>query len=387
MTVIYLDHQATTPLDPAVLAAMLPFLQNDFANPGSLHHAPGRRAAAAVEAARAEVATLIAADPREIIFTSGATEANNLAIFGLARYGRQHQQGEHLITGASEHKSILEIYAALAAEGFSITILPVDKNGCVEPQAVREAIRPETLLISLMFANNEVGTLHDLASIGGIAKAAKVFFHADAAQGLTTETLDVDELGVDLLSLSAHKMYGPKGVGALYLRRKNPRVRLLPILCGGGQERGVRPGTLNVPGIVGFGKAGELAKKNRAAERTRLLTLREQLFSELRARCERVRLNGHPTRRLAGNLSLSFAGIEANELLCALPEVAASSGAACSSTVPEPSHVLRAMGVPFADSQATIRLGIGRFTTAEEVSRAAEYIAATVKTLRGNSSR
>ena len=362
---IYLDYQATTPVDPRVLEAMLPWFSGRFGNAASRNHAFGREAAEAVEAAREQVARLIGAAPGDIVFTSGATESDNLAIKGVAAL---HAQPGHLVTVQTEHHAVLDPCRVLEQAGWRLTVLPVDADGLVDPEAVRAALLGETVLVSVMAANNEVGVLQPLAEIGAITKAKGVLLHCDAAQAAGQEPLDVAALGVDLLSLSAHKLYGPKGVGALYVRRSRPRVRLLPLLDGGGHERGLRSGTLNVPGIVGFGKAAELALAGMGAENTRLAGLRELLKSRIGAGLGGVRLNGHPTRRLVGNLNLSFEGVDGEALLSGLTGLAVSSGSACTSASLEPSHVLKAQGVPDALARASIRFGLGRFTTPAEVA-------------------
>ncbi len=381
MKPIYLDHHATTPMDSRVLEAMLPFFTEKFGNAASKTHFYGREAEEAVEESRARIATLLHADPREIIFTSGATESDNLAIKGLAEaYG---ERGRHVITAQTEHRAVLDSCRFLEEKGFQVTYLPVDSTGLVDPEQVRKAITDKTLLVSLMFANHEIGTLQDIAAIGRIAKERGVFFHCDATQGVGKEPIDVEALGIDLLSLSGHKIYGPKGVGALYVRRKNPRVRLAPIFHGGGHERTLRSGTLNVPAIVGLGKACEIARAEMDTEREHLRHLRDQLQACIQANLEGVRLNGHPARRLAGNLNLSFSGIQGAKLLSSLSsDLAVSSGAACTSAVPEPSYVLKAIGVPLDLMLATLRIGVGRFTTEDEIQRAGDKIVKAAKDLR-----
>lgn len=381
MKPIYLDHHSTTPMDSRVLEAMLPFFTEKFGNAASKTHLYGREAEEAVEESRARVATLLHADPREIIFTSGATESDNLAIKGVAEsYGKRDG---HFITAQTEHRAVLDSCRFLEERGFQVTYLPVDSGGLVDLEEVRKAITVKTLLVSLMFANHEIGTLQDIAAIGRIAKERGVFFHCDATQGVGKEPIDVEALGVDLLSLSGHKIYGPKGVGALYVRRKNPRVRLAPIFHGGGHERTLRSGTLNVPAIVGLGKACEIARAEMHTERERLLNLRNQLQACIQANLEGVRLNGHPARRLAGNLNLSFSGIQGAKLLSSLSsDLAVSSGAACTSAVPEPSYVLKAIGVPLDLMLATLRIGVGRFTTEDEIQRAGDKIVEAAKGLR-----
>jgi len=385
MKPIYLDHHATTPMDSRVLEAMLPFFTEKFGNAASKTHLYGREAEEAAEESRARIATLLRADPREIVFTSGATESDNLAIKGVAEFYRD--RGHHFITAQTEHRAVLDSCRFLEAKGFQLTYLPVDSAGLVDPDEVRKAITDKTLLISLMFANHEIGTLHDIAAVGRIAKERGILFHCDATQGVGKEPIDVEAMGIDLLSLSAHKVYGPKGIGVLYVRRKNPRVRLAPILHGGGHERTLRSGTLNVPAIVGLGRACEIARLEMEIERERLRNLRNRLQEYIQSNLDGVRLNGHPSRRLAGNLNLSFSGIQGAKLLSSLnPDLALSSGAACTSAVPEPSYVLKAIGVPFEMMLATLRIGIGRFTTEDEIQRAGDKIVKAAKDLRSKRS-
>jgi len=376
---IYLDHHATTPLDPRVWEAMEPYGWEHFGNPSSLH-AFGQRARQAVERAREQVAALLGAAAEEIVFTSGATEANNLAIQGVAR--SLADRGRHLITGQTEHPAVLEVCRALEKEGFVVTYLPVDRTGQVAPEAVAGAITDETILVSLMLANNEIGTLHPLADIGRLIRERGVLFHCDAVQAVGKIPCRVDDLGVDLLSLSAHKMYGPKGVGALYVRHRRPRIRLAPLLHGGGQERGLRSGTLNVPGIVGLGAACELAGQVMAEEASRLTALRQRLWEGLRRELDSVHLNGHPTERLPGNLNVAFEFVDSETLLLSLPHIAASSGSACSSESMEPSHVLQAIGLREELIRGSIRFGLGRGNTAEEIDCVVADVAEAVRRLR-----
>ena len=368
---IYLDNNATTPLDERVLEAMLPYLKENFGNPASTTHAFGWTAGAAADLAREELAASIGASPEEILFTSGASESDNAALMGLLR------PGGHLVTAATEHEAILQTARYLERAGVRVTVLPVDDFGVVTPDALREAMEPETALVSVMLANNETGTLNPIRKLVEISHEHGVPFHTDAAQALGKVPVDLEELGVDLMSLSAHKCYGPKGVGALYVRRRPApgvrRVRLEPILRGGGQERGLRSGTLNVPGIVGFGTAAALGAAALPEEAKRISKLRDTLFERLCAGIPGVRLNGHPTERLPGTLNVSFPGIEVGELLGALPDVAASVGSACASLNSEPSHVLRAMGLE-EESVAAARFSLGRFTTSDEVERAAALV-------------
>lgn len=368
-------------MDSRVLEAMLPFFTEKFGNAASRTHLYGREAEEAVEESRTRIATLLNADPREIIFTSGATESDNLALKGVAESYRE--RGRHMITAQTEHRAVLDSCRFLEEKGFQVTYLPVDSAGLVDPKAVQKAITDKTLLVSLMFANHEIGTMQDIAAISRIARERGVFFHCDATQGVGKEPIDVEALGIDLLSLSGHKIYGPKGVGALYVRRKNPRVRLAPMFHGGGHERTLRSGTLNVPAIVGLGKACEIARTEMVTERERLRNLRNQLQACIQANLEGVRLNGHPARRLAGNLNLSFSGIQGTKLLSSLSsDLAVSSGAACTSAVPEPSYVLKAIGVPLGQMLATLRIGVGRFTTEDEIQRAGDRIVKAVKDLQ-----
>jgi cysteine desulfurase len=377
---IYLDNHATTRTDPRVLAAMLPYFTDQYGNAASRHHSFGQEASAGVELAREQVAALVGASPKEIVFTSGATESDNLALKGVAAMYRT--KGDHVITAATEHHAVLDPSRRLEREGFRITMLPVDRFGQVSARQVAEALTDRTILITIMAANNEIGSLQPVDAIGRLCKERGILFHSDAAQAAGKVPLDVEEMGIDLLSLSAHKMYGPKGVGALYVRRRNPHVRLEPLLDGGGHERGMRSGTLPVPLIVGFGKACELCSLEREQEAERLRGLRERLRTGIMNRLGDVFLNGHPTERLAGNLNLSFAHVDGEALLMALKDVAVSSGSACTSASVEPSYVLRALGVPDELARGSLRFGLGRFTTAEEVDYAAGAVVAAVQRLR-----
>ncbi len=383
--VIYMDHHATTPVDPRVLEAMLPYFSEKFGNAASRTHPFGWEAEEAVDRARAQVAAVIGAKPKEIVFTSGATESDNLAIKGVVEFNRG--KGDHVITCVTEHNAVLDPCRALERAGLAtVTYLPVDEFGVVDPDAVRRAITPRTVLISIMHANNEIGTIHPIAAIGRIAKSHEVLFHCDATQGVGRLLLDVGAAEVDLLSFTAHKMHGPKGCGALYVRARAPRVRLSPQMHGGGHERGMRSGTLNVPGIVGFGRACEIAAAEMAAEQARILTLRERLWGGLRARLEGVSLSGHPTERLAGNLNASFACVDAEALLAALPDVALSSGSACTSATLAPSHVLRALGLGDDLAQSSVRFGLGRSNTEAEIDYVIERVVHEVGRLRQLSS-
>lgn len=376
---IYLDYQATTPLDPRVRAAMEPYLADKFGNPHSAGHRFGWEAEAAVDVARGQVAGLINARPDEIYFMSGATEANNTAIKGVGlAYGRDRR---HLVTVATEHKCVLESFRWLEHQGFEVTYLPVDGDGLLDPEAVRRAIRPDTALVSIMAVNNEIGVIQPLHEIGAIVRAGGAKFHVDAAQAAGKIPLDVDAAAIDLMSLSAHKMYGPKGVGALYVR-SNPRVAVAPLIHGGGQERGLRSGTLAPALIVGFGKAAEIAALEMAEETPRIERLARRFLDQLRAELPDIRLNGSAERRFWGNLNISFPGVDGDLLIAELRDLAVSSGAACASGSKEPSYVLRAIGLPDALARASIRFGFGRMTTEAEVDAAARAVIDTVRRLR-----
>jgi cysteine desulfurase len=381
---IYLDNQATTPTDGRVVEAMQPFFEHDFGNPHSIHHRAGQSAAAAVEAAREQVAALIGADPREIVFTSGATESNNLAIKGAADFALEHDTGrDHIITVATEHKCVLESCRRLESQGISLTILPVEASGALDMDRLAGAITERTLLISVMAANNEIGILAPLEEIGALAGDNGVLFHTDAAQAAGKIALDVGAARIALMSISGHKLYGPMGIGALYVRRR-PRVRLNPLIDGGGQERGMRSGTLAPALCVGFGRACEISGGEMAAEGERLTGLRDRLHRLLSQALPGVTLNGDAENRLQGNLNLSFVGVDGTALIEALAEdICVSSGSACTSSSVEPSYVLRAMGLSDADAGASLRIGLGRFTTEAEIDTAAACIAAQVTRLRG----
>ncbi len=378
---IYLDYQSTTPTDPRVVERMLPFFTEVFGNPHSEEHELGRQAGAAVEQARDEIGRLIGAEAREVVFTSGATESNNLAIKGAARFRRAREGRAHVVTLATEHKCVLESAKALEREGFEIEILPVRENGLVELERLEAALRDDTALVSVMAVNNEIGVVQPLAEIGEMTRARGIWLHSDAAQAVGKIPLNVNDLNVDLLSVSGHKLYGPKGIGALYLRRR-PRVRLEPLFDGGGQERGVRAGTLPAPLCVGLGEACRLAGEEMAAEAERLTVLRERFLEQLTGRLSGVALNGDARHRIAGNLNLSFEGVETTELLEHLVGVAASSGSACSSAAVEPSYVVEALGLEDWRTRGAVRFGFGRFTTGGEVEQAAAIVAETVEALR-----
>jgi cysteine desulfurase len=377
---IYLDNNATTRVDPRVLEAMLPYFSDKYGNAASRHHVFGREAEAAVETAREQVASLIGASPKEIIFASGATESDNLAIKGIA--GMHRRKGNHIVTVATEHRAVLDPCRRLEREGFQVTFLPVDAFGRVTAEQVAAAWRVQTILVSVMAANNEIGTLQPITALGTLCKERGVLFHTDAVQAAGTIPLDVEAMGIDLCSLSAHKIYGPKGVGALYVRRRNPHVRLEPILDGGGHEKGLRSGTLPVPLVVGFGKACELCRQEREQEAKRQTRLRDKLRAGIMDKLEEVRLNGHPTERLPGNLNLSFAHIHGEALLMGLRDIAVSSGSACTSAEPEPSYVLKALGMNDDLAHASLRFGLGRFTTEEEIDYAINEVARVAKHLR-----
>ena len=379
-TPIYLDNNATTPLDRRVLEAMMPYLTDSFGNASSHNHVFGWTAAEAVAKARAQVAEAIGAGEDDIIWTSGATESDNLAIKGVAEM--HPGKGNHIITSAVEHKAVLDTCTYLQSRGLEVTFLTVDAAGRVSAEQVREAITDRTILVTIMAANNEVGTVQPIAAIGAVCRERGVLFHTDATQALGKTPLDAEAMGIDLLSCSAHKIYGPKGVGALYVRRRNRPVRLAAQMHGGGHERGMRSGTLNVPGIVGMGAAADLAQREMSEEARRLRALRDRLHEGLTARLDKVRLNGHRTERLAQTVNLSFAYVEGEALMMKLKDLAVSSGSACTSATLEPSHVLRAMGVGDELSHTSIRFSLGRFTTAEEIEFAVDRIVVAVNQLR-----
>lgn len=377
---VYLDHNATTPIDPEVLEAMMPYLTHIYGNAASKTHGFGWRAAEAVQKAREQIAELIECKPDEIIFTSGATESDNLAIKGVALANRK--RGNHIITSQVEHKAILDSCKALQNQGFDVTYLPVDAYGVVDPEDVKAAITDQTILISLIYANNEVGTIQPLFEIGEIARSTGAVFHSDAVQAVGKIETRVDALGVDLLSISGHKLYGPKGIGALYVRQRRPRVRLEPLLHGGGHERKLRSGTLNVPGIVGLGAACVVAGRSMQKESERLRTLRDQLYQGIISQLDYVYLNGHPTMRLPGTLNLSFEFVEGESLLMSLSDIAVSSGSACTSGALESSYVLVAMGVDESLANSSIRFGLGRYTTQDEIDYTIDEVTKQVRRLR-----
>ena len=376
---IYLDHQATTPVDQRVLEAMLPYFTQTYGNAASNDHLFGVEAKRGVDEARETIAQAIGAKPDEIIFTSGATESDNIAILGVAE--RYADKGKHIITCVTEHKAVLDPCEELEERGWDVTYLPVDKYGMVDPEDVRDALTPETVLISIMAANNEVGTIAPLAEIGAVAEAHDVFFHTDAAQAVGHTPIDVKEMNIHLMSFSAHKCYGPKGVGALYRRRSNPRVNVKPQMFGGGHERGLRSGTLNVPAIVGFGEAVALGQQDKEAENERYRRWTDQMFDALRERLDDVERNGHPTKRLAHNLNVYFPGIESRALVVDLKDVAVATGSACTSAHVEPSHVITAMHDE-ARAHRSIRISVGCGNTDEQIDAAVERIAGAAEQLR-----
>ncbi|MHC5020507.1 MAG: cysteine desulfurase family protein [Planctomycetota bacterium] len=380
---IYLDHHATTPVDPRVLEVMLPWFTERFGNAASAGHAFGWEAADAVDAARAQVAAAVGADPRAIVFTSGTTESNNLAITGAVE--QDGRERPHVITNAAEHKAVLDVCARLERRGAEVTVLPVDGDGRITAEQVAGALTDRTVLVSVMLANNEVGSLQPVADIGAVTRAAGVLLHCDAAQAVTKVPVDVDALQVDLCSFSAHKMYGPKGVGALFVRRREPRVRLAPQQLGGGHERGLRSGTLPVPLIVGFGEACRLGIAEQDANAAHCAALRDRLWAGLTAELDQVTRTGHPTECLPGNLNAVFACIEAEGLLMQLPDVACSAGSACTAASLDPSHVLLACGLSPEAARASVRFGIGKDNTAEEIDRALAAIVPVVRRLRAQS--
>ncbi len=384
-TPVYLDHHATTPVDPRVLEAMRPWFSEQFGNAASRSHAPGRQAEEAVEASRGAIAGLIGGEPRELIFTSGATEADNLALLGVARAARARGR-DKVVVSSVEHRAVLDPAAQLEREGFAVVRLPVDGTGRVDPDEVGKHLDGKTALCSVMFVNNEVGTIQPVKEIGAVCRAKGVPFHCDAAQGIGRLPLSVKEIPVDLVSLTAHKIYGPKGIGALWIRRADPPLKLQPLLFGGGHERGLRSGTLDVPGIVGFAAASGIYARERDEERARVSALRDRLHEGLAGQLEGLALNGPPASgRHPGNLNLSVAWLESEALLGELRGLALSSGAACSSAQTEPSHVLKAMGIPPGRAAAALRFCVGRFTTGEEIEFAIAHAVEVVRRLRERS--
>ncbi len=380
-TPVYLDYQATTPVDPRVLDTMLPYFTREFGNPHSGQHSIGRTAADAVERAREQVAALIGAQAREIVFTSGATESNNIAIKGVARFHKQ--RGDHIVTVETEHKCVLMSAARMKAEGYRVTQLPVQANGMIELDRLADAIDDKTVLVSIMAVNNEIGVIQPMAEIGALCRTRGVAFHTDAAQAFGKIALDMDEMAIDLLSISGHKVYGPKGIGALYVRRR-PRVRLTADMDGGGQERGLRSGTVPSTLCVGLGEAAAVAGEDMPQEAPRLTALRDRFLARMEAALPDMRLNGDRVARLPGNLSLTFPGVDAERLMAELDDLAMATGSACTSATVEPSYVLRALGLSDDLARATVRIGLGRFTTEAELDYAAERLTAAVRRMTGD---
>lgn len=376
---VYLDYQATTPMDERVLEAMMPYFTNKFGNPHSRNHAYGWEAEDAVEVAREQIANLIGANPKEIIFTSGATESNNLALKGVANfYG---DKKKHIITCVTEHKCVLDTCRHLEQQGFKVTYLPVDNNGLINLDDLKKAITDETAIVSIMAVNNEIGVIQPLADIGKICREKGVFFHTDAAQATGKIPLDVEAMNIDLMSISGHKMYGPKGIGVLYVRRR-PRVRLVPMINGGGQERGIRSGTVPTPLAVGLGKAAQICSEEMAEESARIQSLYNRFLSSVRKELTDVFLNGDEDKRFPGNINISFAYVEGESLMMAIKDLAVSSGSACTSASLEPSYVLRSIGVGEELAHTSLRIGIGRYTTEEQLDFAIDKIVTAVKKLR-----
>jgi len=380
---IYLDNNATTPLDPRVLEAMMPYLTEKFGNAASRNHSFGWEAEDAVEKAREQVASVINASPKEIIWTSGATESNNIAIKGSARmYG---EKGRHMITQVTEHKAVIDPCKYLEKDGYETTFLKVSKEGRIDVEELTRTIRDDTILISIMFANNEIGTIQPIAEIGALCKEKGILFHTDATQAFGKVPIDVEAMGIDLLSLSGHKIYGPKGVGALYVRRKRPRVRCEAVIHGGGHERGMRSGTLNVPGITGLGAAAEIAQREMGEESRRQAKLRDRLWDGLRTQLDEIFRNGDPEHSLPGTLNVSFAYVEGESLMMGFENIAVSSGSACTSASLEPSYVLKSLGVGEDLAHSSIRFSLGRFNTADEIETTVEQVNETVLKLRAMS--
>ena len=377
---IYMDYHATTPVDPRVLEAMLPHFTTQFGNAASRTHRFGWEAEAVVEDSRETIADLIGADAKEIVFTSGATESDNLAIKGVAEY--YERRGKHIVTTQIEHKAVLDSCKRLEKQGYEVTYVPAGTDGIVDPDDIKNALTDKTVLVSVMLANNEVGTIQPITEIGKITRERGVLLHCDAVQGIGKTPFDVKAMNVDLASITAHKIYGPKGVGALYVRRSKPRVRLVAQIDGGGHERGMRSGTLNVPGVVGLAKACEIMKREGAEDAERIRKMRDSLHQQLMKELDEVILNGHPDSRLCGNLNVSFAFVEGEGLMMAIKDVAVSSGSACTSASLEPSYVLRSMGLDEDLAHSSIRFGLGRFNTQEEVDYVADLVTAKVKKLR-----
>ncbi|MCK4342426.1 MAG: IscS subfamily cysteine desulfurase [Phycisphaerae bacterium] len=377
---VYLDNNATTPVDPLVLEAMLPYFVDKFGNAASRNHSFGWEAEQAVDAARAQIADLIGADPKEIIWTSGATEGNNIAVKGVAEM--YADKGRHIITQVTEHKAVIDPCNYVGKHGYRVTFLPVDRTGLIDLQQLADAITDDTILVSIMHGNNEIGTLQPIAQIGRLCKERGVFFHTDCCQTFGKVPLNVEEMGIDLLTASGHKIHGPKGIGAMYIRRKRPRVRCAPLIHGGGHERGMRSGTLNVPCIVGMGRAAEICGRQMDTEPARIAALRDRLKNGILSQLDEVFLNGHPTGRTPTNLNLSFSYVEGESLMMAFDDIAVSSGSACTSASLEPSYVLKALGVGEELAHSSIRFSLGRFNTEEEIDYTIERVVAAVKRLR-----
>lgn len=377
---IYMDHNATTPVDPRVLEAMLPYFKEIFGNAASRNHVFGWRAEEGVEAAREQVASVIGASAKEIIWTSGATESNNIAIKGVANMYRD--KGNHIISQVTEHKAVIDPCKYLEQNGFRVTFLPVNRQGQIDIGQLHDAMTPDTILVSIMHGNNEIGTIQPIADIGKMCKAKGVLFHTDCCQTFGKVPIDVEKMGIDLLSCSGHKIYGPKGVGALYVRRKSPRVRCEPVVHGGGHERGMRSGTLNVPGIVGMGKAAELCRELMAEESVRTASLRDRLRDGLTSQLDDIFVNGHPMQRTPNNLNVSFLYVEGESLMMGFDDIAVSSGSACTSASLEPSYVLKALGLGDDLAHSSIRFSLGRFTTQEEVDYTIDRVVTAVNRLR-----
>ncbi|MBE2218249.1 MAG: IscS subfamily cysteine desulfurase [Ignavibacteria bacterium] len=376
---IYLDNHSTTKVDPRVLEAMLPYFTEYYGNASSKSHEFGWKAEAAVEFARKQCARLVNCEPRDIIFTSGATESVNLALKGAAEANAA--KGNHIITSLIEHEAVLDTCKNLESRGFRVTYLPVDEFGMVSPETLEKAITPQTILVSIMWVNNEIGTIQPIGELSEVCREKKILFHTDATQAVGKLPIDLAAMHIDLMSFSSHKIYGPKGAGALYKKGKIPRVRITPQLDGGAQEKGLRAGTLNVPGIVGFGKACEIAMTDMAADQARIKELRERLYSGLIGGVENIKLNGHPEKRINGNLNISISNIDADSLMISIKDIAVSTGSACSSESVEPSHVLTAIGIDNKLKRSTIRFGVGKFNTAEEIDYTIEKVTEKVKYL------
>jgi cysteine desulfurase len=377
---VYLDNHATTKVDPRVVAAMLPYFTEQYGNAASRHHEFGWRAEAAVEKARKQIAALIGAQPNELVFTSGATESINLALKGIAE--AYASEGNHIITAATEHKAVLDTCKRLEKYGFKVSILPVDEFGVISPEELKRAITDKTILVTIMMANNEIGTIAPVAEIGKVCRERHVLFHTDATQAVGKIPVDVQSLDIDLMSCSAHKMYGPKGVGALYVRNASPKLKVAPQIDGGGHEHGMRSGTLNVPAIVGYGEAARIARIEMEEERIRMARLRDKLVSTILAEVEECTVNGHPSDRLPNNANITFKDADADKVMMAMKDVAVSSGSACSSAQPEPSHVLKAIGLSVQEAKCSLRFGVGRFTTEHEIDYAIGRVKECVQQVR-----